>query len=206
MNLSIKLLGIIIVLFIVQMLVPTFTNLFIFIPLIAFSEPWRFFTSMFLHGDVMHILFNGFALFMFGSLLERKVSTKDFLIIFVGAGLLGGILYYLTTFTMFNPICQSPFGGVWSCPALGASGAVFGILGALALLLPEVVVYMWFFPMKMRYAPIVWFILGVFMQGGNVAHAAHLGGLIFGLIYGWYLSRHQPDTQSGFYQPNWQQQ
>lgn len=209
MNLSTKLLAIIIVFFVIQTLSPTFTNMFIFIPLIAFSEPWRFFTSMFLHSGIMHLFFNGYALFMFGSLLERKASQKNYLAIFIGAGLIGGILYYLTTLSPWPPICNSPFGGVWACPALGASGAIYGILGAVAMLLPEVVVYLWFFPIKMRYAAIVWFAIeffGSFNPGGGIANAAHLGGLIFGLIYGWYLSRNQSGNQSDFYQPSWQQQ
>lgn len=207
MNLSAKLLAIMLIFFIIQMIFPTFTNMFIFVPFIAFSEPWRFFTSIFLHSDLMHIFFNGYALFMFGSLLERKVSQKNYLVLFLGAGLIGSILYYITTLSPWPPLCSSPFGGVWACPALGASGAIYGILGAVAMLLPDVVIYMWFFPMRMRYAAILWFLIefaGTFNQSSGIASAAHLGGLIFGLIYGWYLSRNQSD--SDFYQPSWQQQ
>jgi membrane associated rhomboid family serine protease len=110
----------------------------------------------------------------------------------------------LTTLSPWAPICQSPYGGFWACPALGASGAVYAILGAVAMLLPEVVVYLWFFPVKMRYAAIIWFLiefLGTFDTGSGIASAAHLGGLIFGLVCGWYLSRKSEE----FYQPSWEQ-
>lgn len=191
--------------FVLQLISPLITNLFIFIPDFAFSEPWRFFTSMFLHSDFIHIFFNGYALFMFGSLLERRTTKKEYLIIFLGAGLIGGLLYYLTVFTPWPPICQSPFGGTWACPALGASGAIYGILGAVAILLPNVVIYLWFFPVKLKYAAIIWFLIetfGTFNPGGGIANAAHLGGLIFGLIAGWYLSRKQQE----FFNPTWEQQ
>ncbi|VVC03029.1 Rhomboid protease GlpG [Candidatus Bilamarchaeum dharawalense] len=205
MNVSTTLLAFMLLIFVLQIISPSITNLFVFVPDYALSEPWRFVTSMFLHDGFMHIFFNGFALLMFGSILERRVSSKEYLIIFFGAGLLGSFLYYLTMFTPLAPLCSSPSGGVWGCPALGASGAIYGILGAVAVLLPEAVVYIYFFPVKMKYAPFLWFfleLLGIFNSGSGIANAAHLGGLIFGLICGWYLSKKQQD----FYQPTWQQQ
>ena len=157
-----------------------------FDPLVALTQPWRFVTSMFLHGSVMHIFFNAYALFIFGSILERKVSSKDYLIIFFGAGLIGGFLYYLTyVLGIIPPI-----------PALGASGAIYGILGAVAVLIPDLVIFFWFFPMKIRYAAILWVVLefmGTFDITSGVASAAHLGGLLFGIAYAWFLSRREPE-------------
>ncbi len=180
------------IVFVLQLAIPPLTGAFVFDPALALSQPWRFVTSMFLHADMTHIFFNGFALLMFGPLLERKVSGRDFLIIYFGAGLLGGLLYYATYLAGMIP----------SIPALGASGAIYGILGACALLFPEVrIFFMGIIPMSMRTAAIAWFVmefLGTFDISSGVASAAHLGGLIFGLACGWYLknrSRQPPVVQ-----------
>jgi membrane associated rhomboid family serine protease len=177
-------------LFILQLLTGGLTGivtaLLIFVPSLALSEPWRFVSSMFLHADMMHIFFNAYALFLFGSILERKVSRKDYLIIFFGAGLIGGFAYYATYLLNIIP----------DIPALGASGAVFGILGAVAILLPNMRIFVWFIPMSMRQAAILWFVLeflGTFNVGSGIASAAHLGGLVFGLAFAWYLKNKPMD-------------
>jgi rhomboid family protein len=184
-NLSTLLLGVMGVMFMLQLVFPPVTDALIFDPSVALSQPWRFLTSMFLHGSFLHIFFNGYALFMFGSLLERKVSSRDYLIIFFGAGLLGGILYYATYLLGIIP----------PIPALGASGAIYGILGAVGVMLPDLQIFVFFFPMKMKYAIIFFLVLtfiGAFDVSSGVADAAHFGGLIFGLAYGWYLTRRPP--------------
>lgn len=192
-NVSTYLLAIIGIVFLFQLISEPVTELFIFAPTLALSEPWRFITSMFLHGSLTHIFFNAYALFMFGSILETQVSKKDYLIIYFGAGLLGGILYYATYLLGIIP----------PIPALGASGAIYGILGAVAILLPEMRIFFFLFPIKMRYAAFLWLameFLGTFNPASGIASAAHLGGLVFGLAYAWYLSRRQPE----FYQPSWE--
>ena len=191
-NLSTYLLMIIGLLFILQLTIPMVTEVFIFDPQLAITEPWRFVSSMFLHGGMMHLFFNGYALFLFGSILERRISKKDYLIIYFGAGLVGGFLYYATYLLGIIP----------PIPALGASGAIFGILGAVAILLPNLRIFVWFIPMSMRQAAIFWFALefiGTFNIGSGIASAAHLGGLIFGLAYAWYL-KNKPLDQ---YQDPW---
>ncbi|MBI5046582.1 rhomboid family intramembrane serine protease [Candidatus Micrarchaeota archaeon] len=119
---------------------------------------------------------------------------KNYLIIFFGAGIVGGILYYLTyVLGMIPPI-----------PALGASGGIYGLLGAVAMLLPDMVIYVWFVPMRMKHAAILWAVLeflGTFDVSGGIASAAHLGGLFFGLAYAYYLKNKQPEIQY----PWWQQ-
>ncbi|MBU0533055.1 rhomboid family intramembrane serine protease [Candidatus Micrarchaeota archaeon] len=185
-NLSTSLLMFIGIVFISQLLSNSVTELFIFHPLLAISEPWRFISSMFLHGSLMHLFFNGYALFLFGSILERKISKKDYLIIFFGAGLIGGFLYYATYL----------FGIIPPIPALGASGAIFGILGAVAMLLPNMRIFIWFIPMTMRQAALFWLVielLGTFDISSGIASAAHLGGLVFGLGYAWYLKNKATD-------------
>jgi membrane associated rhomboid family serine protease len=191
-NLSTYLLAIIGVCFLLQLIIPVFTSIFIFDPYTALTQPWRFVTSIFLHGGITHLFFNACALFMFGSLLETRISKKDYLILFFGAGIIGSIIYYLTTIGPWPPICS----GGHICSALGASGAIYGILGAAAILLPDFQIFFWFFPMKLRYAAILWFLmefLGTFDQSSGIGSAAHLGGLVFGLAYAWYLNKKTPE-------------
>jgi membrane associated rhomboid family serine protease len=182
------------------------TRTLIFNPYTAFSEPWRFFTSMFIHASLTHIFFNAYALFLFGTYLERKVSAKDYLLIYIGAGLIGGLLYYLTTMSPWPPLCQGPGGTAVFCSALGASGAIYGILGAVAILVPELTVFVFFFPLNIRLAAAVWFLLeflGVFDTTGGIASAAHLGGLIFGIAYGMLLHNSRPPVYGEEVPGNW---
>ena len=86
-------------------------------PLIAAGEYWRLFTAMFLHAGILHLFLNGFALFIFGRLVEGVYGNLRFTLIYLLAGLAGGVLSY-----MFNR----------TAIAVGASGAIFGILGAFA--------------------------------------------------------------------------
>ncbi|MFH1779720.1 MAG: rhomboid family intramembrane serine protease [Candidatus Micrarchaeota archaeon] len=159
-----------------------FTTSFWLDPSNFFSEPWRIITSMFLHGSFLHLFFNCFALFMFGPLLENRVGKKNFLAIFLLAGIIGAIAYYATTVIGIIP----------ALPALGASGGIFGVLGALAILYPDLRIFIWFIPMSMKQAAIFWFVLellGSFNAGSGIGSAAHLGGLIFGLAAGYYFKK-----------------
>lgn len=197
-NVSLYLLAALGIFFLLQLLIPPFTDDFIFDPALALSQPWRFVTSMFLHADLTHIFFNAYALFMFGTILESRVRPKDFLVIYFGAGLLGGLFYYLTyVLGMIPPL-----------PALGASGAIYGILGAVAVLLPDLRIFFLFIPMRMRHAAILWMIiefLGTFDISSGIASAAHLGGLIFGLAYAWHLKRKIQSRAHAVFRYDWQQ-
>ena len=173
---TIVLLSILVLTYVLQMLIPGFTEAFWFDPKLALSHPWIFITSIFLHGSLSHILLNGYALFLFGTILERKIGKIKFLITFFTAGIAGSIFYYLFVLLGNAPI-----------PALGASGAIFGIFGAVAVLIPDMVIYIYLFPMRMKYAVILFAIisiLGSFDVNSGIAHAAHLGGLIVGVILG----------------------
>ena len=160
---------------------------FAFAPAYAFSRPWTFITSIFLHqpyicGDygcsiyLQHILFNMFALFIFGLYLESVVKPRDFLLIFFLSGIAGNLGYMLTA---SDPMI----------PAIGASGAIYGIIGALATLRPTAMIWISYVPMPMIAIAITWAVgelLGLFVPS-SIAHAAHLGGLIFGVVYGMFL-------------------
>jgi membrane associated rhomboid family serine protease len=164
--------------FILQVIFPLLST-FAFTPATAFEQPWTFLTSIFMHADVYHLLFNMFALFIFGIYLESRVKPKEYLLVFFTAGLLGNFAYWLT----------APLGVI---PAVGASGAIYGVMGTLAILYPGLVVYYFgFAPMPMIFAAFMWFILeftGMFTPSG-IAHQAHLAGLIVGSIYGFYLRK-----------------
>ena len=145
---------------------------------------WQFVTSMFLHGGVMHILFNSYALFAFGPLLERRLGSTNFLILYFLCGILGNVLYYLTIL----------FGIAMPIPALGASGAIFGIFGGLVITDPKLTLLIFgIIPMNIRYVAILWFALefiGAFDSSSGVASAAHLGGLVAGyLLVKYYFKR-----------------
>jgi membrane associated rhomboid family serine protease len=179
-SISLQLLLVLVAVFVLQMFVPVITTTFYFDPGNALARPWEFVTSMFLHGNMMHLLLNGYALFAFGPILERAMNRKQYLIVFFGAGIFGSVLYYLTYL----------LGVIPDIPALGASGAIFGILGALAVLAPRMTVFIFMFPLPMKYAAVLWFFLelwGSFDVSSGVASAAHLGGLVVGILYAKYL-------------------
>jgi membrane associated rhomboid family serine protease len=133
-------------------------------------------TYMFLHAGFFHIFFNMFALFIFGTYLEGKIDQKTFLAIYFASGIIGNVGYMIT----------APGSMI---PGLGASGAIYGIMGALAMISPFAIIYFYGVPMPMLVASIVWIVtefLGVFVPS-DVAHGAHLGGLFFGIAVGLYL-------------------
>ena len=173
-NYSYLLLFIILFSFLLQLLIPGYTEHLILIPGLVMERPWTLVTHIFLHSVQRpdHVLINMLVLFFFAPVLERRVGSAKFLLIFFLSGIFGGIGYCIMT----------P-----SYPALGASGAICGVLGALAMLMPRMRVYFIIFPMEMWMMVILFALYDVFMIGAHdwVAHTAHLSGLLFGLIAGW---------------------
>lgn len=149
-----------------------------FVPHLAVNQfqVWRFFTYMFLHGGLTHILFNMLGLWMFGSQIEALWGRRTFLIYYITCGLGGSILYGL-----FN------LAGIASyTPMLGASAAVFGILLAYGMTFPNnVILIMLIIPMKAKYAVVLFGLMELLSipGGGDVAHLAHLGGMAAGFIF-----------------------
>lgn len=148
-----------------------------FFPAFAFREPWTFVTSIFLHADFLHLFFNIFALFFFGMYLERMIGNRAFVALFFASGIVGNMGYLVTA--------SNPY-----IPAVGASGAIYGVIGALAVLAPLLLVYIYgFIPVPMALAAVIWALIdlgGLFVPSG-IAHGAHLGGMLVGLLYGAFL-------------------
>ncbi len=173
-NYSYLLLFIISISFILQ-LIPGYTELLILRPLNIEQRPWTLITHIFLHGGFYHFFFNVLFMIFFAPALEKKIGSKMFLLIFFTSGIIAGIGHSLTS---INPV-------------LGASGALYGVFGALAMLEPNMTVYIYFIPMKIGMAVIFFALIDFLMMGTGdaIAHAAHLSGLLVGLIAGANLKK-----------------
>ena len=169
-----------------------------------FFKPYQLVTHMFAHSPTLyiHIIFNMLALWMFGSVLERFWGPKRFLIFYLACGLAAGILHITMQYIRYKDqgamtwdiydqlvsqgtvTARYMLGG-----AVGASGAVMGVLAAFAYLFPNTNLYMMFIPIaiKAKYAIPVMVAIDLFggfanIQGDSVAHFAHLGGALTGFI------------------------
>ena len=167
---ALKLSGIMILIFILQLVFSKsgFTELFL-LDGNSWAQPWRFLTAIFLHGNIVHLLYNIFALALFGSILEQLIGANKFLRIF----LISGILANLISINFYPN-------------SLGASGAIFGIIGALVVIRPWMFVWAFGLPMPMLIAGILWAIgdvIGIFVPD-EIGNIAHLSGMFFGLIFG----------------------
>jgi membrane associated rhomboid family serine protease len=139
--------------------------------------PWQLITYMFMHADFTHIFFNMFALWMFGMELENIWGSKRFLIYYTLCGL-GAALANLFIAPFFSTVG----------PTVGASGSVYGILVAFGYLFPNRHIYIYFLiPIKAKYLVVLYMALEVFavasQSGTGIAHIAHLGGAVVGIIY-----------------------
>ena len=139
----------------------------------GFFKPYQLVTHMFTHGGFMHILFNMYALWMFGTALEKVWGSKRFLIFYLICGLGAGVAQLFLS----------------DSPAVGASGAIMGLLAAFAYLFPntEFFIIPIPFPIKAKYMVglyAAYDLFGGFHPGqlDNIAHFAHLGGLVMGFI------------------------
>lgn len=140
---------------------------------------WQLVTYAFLHGSLLHLGFNLFALWMFGAELERRWSDLRYLLTFLISAIVAGMTQIVVSGYFLNA----------SGPVVGASGGVFGLLLAYALYFPNRVVTLFFLPfLRLRTRTFVMIygaielILGVTNTGAGVAHFAHLGGLFGGWL------------------------
>lgn len=159
-----------------------------FTPALATRLPWTLVTSVFLHIDFSHLLFNMFALLLFGSALERMIGSRVFAALYIASGLVGNVGYY---FTAGSPVV----------PVLGASGAIYGVIGTLAVIEPFRVVYFYgMLPLPMVAAAAMWAladVTGLFVPSG-VAHSVHLVGMLVGVVVGLYLRRVDGYSLNGY--------
>jgi membrane associated rhomboid family serine protease len=157
----------------------TFNQIFGLVParLINNLYIWQPVTYMFLHGGTWPILMNMFILWMFGAELERTWGSREFLKFYFIAGIGAGLVNVV--FSLFHP-------ATWQIPIIGASGAIYGVLVAYAILFPNRLVYIWFLiPVKVKYL-VIFLVVIEFLstyRADGVAHFAHLGGALFGFLY-----------------------
>ena len=149
-----------------------------------FFKPYQLVTHMFAHGGFFHLFFNMFVLWMFGTLLERVWGPKRFFIFYFVCGMAAGIAHLLLE----------------NSPAVGASGAIMGLFAAYAYLFPntELIIFPIPVPVKAKYAVAIMAAFdlfgGVYPSGSNIAHFAHLGGLVMGFILVIYWNRTNKKT------------
>ncbi len=173
-------------------------------------SPFQTLTYMFLHGDFNHIFFNMFALFMFGRVIEQMLGKWRFLLYYAVCGVTAAAaqeivwwlrmgssiesLLYLNNLDFFTPAQMSTIYDMFI--TIGASGAIFGLLLAFAVMLPNQPIFLFFLPIPIKAK---WFV-GIYAllelmegikvtNGDNVAHFAHLGGMIGGALLLWYWRR-----------------
>ncbi len=171
------LIGINVILFIVGSANPRLIMSFGLIPMDVMVRPWTIFTSLFLHASFGHILGNMITLYFFGKNLQLLIGSRGFLIVYFIGGILGSLMYILSA----TPLSI----------AIGASGAVFAVGGALAVMRPKlrVIIFPVPIPVPLWTAVIGGFVILSFLP--NVAWQAHLGGLVFGLIMGYFYRKRE---------------
>ena len=195
---------------------------------------WQIITHMFMHGSFMHILFNMYALWAFGSPIEQMLGQKKFLFFYfscgIGAAIIHSLVNYYHVESGYNALIEAGMspGGIqqllntgqystaildsvpretleslfisFNTPAVGASGAIYGILVAFGMLFPNVALFLIFVPVPIKakiFIPVLIAIdlfsglTGYSLFGGGIAHFAHVGGALFGFIMMWYWKKNQ---------------
>lgn len=174
----------------------------LFYPKSQYFHWWQFVTHMFMHGGFWHVFFNMFTLYMFGSVLERVWGPKKYLLFYFVTGLGAAALHtgvewmqclhwehIVNTGAAADAIAANrSIQALCMTPTVGASGAIYGLLLGYAMLFPDSMMTLLFPPITLKAK---WFVLifavielftGVTGVGGGIAHFAHLGGMLFGLI------------------------
>jgi len=162
------------ILYITVSIRPNLIGLLGLVPIAFLERPWTILTNLFIHApfpSIWHILANMITLYFFGGYLLRLVGERNFFIVYFGGGILGNILYILL--------------GPPSAIAVGASGAIFAVGGALAVLRPRLRVFVFPIPIPL---PLWVVVIGGFfiLSGPSIAWQAHLGGLVFGLAMAYF--------------------
>jgi membrane associated rhomboid family serine protease len=199
-------------------------------------QVWQVITHMFMHGGFMHILFNMYALWAFGSPIEQMLGKNRFIFFYFSAGIGAAIIHSLVNYYHFQVGYSELIGAgvspgeiqeiletgqyntailgsvsqgmleefftAYNVPAVGASGAIYGILVAFGMLFPNVELFLLFVPVPIKAK---YFIPGLIaldlfsgltgysIFGGGIAHFAHIGGALVGFIMMWYWKKNQFD-------------
>lgn len=154
------------------------------------SRPWTLISHMFLHASLGHLFFNMLVLYFFGRILERRIGNSMFIYLYFISGVVAALGFIATTSTSY--------------PMVGASGAIMGVFATLAILEPNLPVYVFFFPMTIKSALILFVIVDLFfmyvnISGDMIAHAAHLSGVFVGIIVGRRLKKNLKVPRGSLY-------
>lgn len=150
-------------------------------------HPYQLVTHMFVHGNLAHIFFNMFSLYMFGRVLENVLGPKRFAILYFATGL-GAV--FLNVFLDFLQVQGIIYGGeaLNNSFSIGASGAIYGIMVAFGMLFPNTELLIYFIiPLKAKVFIPLLILIEIYMEinrapGDNIGHAAHLGGALIGFL------------------------
>lgn len=169
------LMGLNVSLFFVTLLRPETIYFLGLTPALLSEQPWTIISNMFVHAGLSHILFNMISLYFLGSFLLRVVGERSFLAVFFLGGLAGNILFV----RLANP----------SWIGVGASGGIFALAGALAIMVPRAPVFIFFIPIPVPLwaAVMIFFFISFLIP--TIAWQAHLGGLLVGLIAGLFFRK-----------------
>ncbi len=170
-------LAICIIIYFLSLIVPEFVYGYLALnPDYLMQRPWTLITYMFVHASFDHLFWNMLFLFFFGMELERRVGDLRFLQIYLLSGIVAAVAQMLIT-----------SGGL-----VGASGALYGVLGCLAIIAPEIRVLLFFvIPISIRAAVVVFALIDFLTMGtaDNIAHMAHIAGLLVGLAFGYSMKK-----------------
>jgi membrane associated rhomboid family serine protease len=199
---------------------------------------WQIISHMFMHGGFMHIFFNMYALWAFGSPLENSWGKKKFLFFYISAGLGATLIHTSVNYLYLNQgisalessgidknvimelLTQGKYNPVWyefaskttidnmissfSTPAVGASGAIYGVLVAFGIAFPNSELFLMFVPVPIKAKYFIPALIGLdlfsgvtgySLFGAGIAHFAHVGGALFGFIMAWYWKKKQSNNQ-----------
>ncbi len=168
----------------IGMVAPGLLDLFVLVPALLLTQPWRAFTYMFLHAGFTHLFFNMLALYFFGPQLEVRLGSRRFITLYVVSGLGGALLSLLTPFA----------------PIVGASGAIFGVMLGYARYWPRTKVYLYgVFGVEARWLIVFMTVMSLMGASGRlqpgIAHFAHLGGFVGGYLYLKWVELRSPAAQ-----------
>ena len=164
---------------------------------------WQLLTYQFMHGGLLHLLLNCWAIYVFGREVEETLGLKSFLTLYFTSGVIGGL---------FQALAGVLLGGAFAAPVVGASAGAFGLVAAFATLYPErplMLLLFFIIPVSMRAKFLLLFsalltVFGLVFPMDNIAHAAHLGGMLTGFVfvrYAVHWNWHWPRLQRPRSQP-----